>query len=229
MTTYAYLRVSTNDQTIMNQRIEIENAGFRIDEWVEDEGISGATNALEREGFRDMMQKLKKGDVVIVKAIDRIGRNASDILAVVEKFKKMNVGFRIVQLDSIDLTSSMGKCLITIMSAFAELELATIRERTKAGVARAISEGKAVGRESKIDPDKIDEAKEMLNKGITQKIVAQFLNVSERNLRRFVDDIKNNSENFKSQLQNKKLAFSKQREYNLNELRKATEGTMCDE
>lgn len=55
---------------------------------------------------------------------------------------------------------------------------------------------------------------------IQQKIVAQFLNVSERSLRRFVDDIKNNSENFKSQLQNKKLAFSKQREYNIEKLHK---------
>ena len=65
MTTYAYLRVSTDDQTTDNQRLEIENAGFRIDDWVIDHGISGNTCALDREGFNGMIAKLKEGDTLL--------------------------------------------------------------------------------------------------------------------------------------------------------------------
>lgn len=213
MTTYAYLRVSTDDQTTDNQRLEIENAGFRIDDWVIDHGISGNTCALDRDGFNGMIAKLKEGDTVIVKSIDRIGRNAYDVLSIVETFKKKKVSFRIVQLDSVDLTSPMGKCLLTMMAAFAELELNTIKERTKAGVARAKAEGKAVGKESKIDPDKVEEAAIMLKSGnYTQKAVAQFLNITERSLRRVAEDIRNNTEFFKTSLLARKEAFNKQRQ-----------------
>jgi DNA invertase Pin-like site-specific DNA recombinase len=213
MTTYAYLRVSTDDQTTDNQRLEIENAGFKVDEVIAENGVSGSTSAFDRPAFKEMMKKLVKGDIVIVKAVDRVGRNAFDVLAVIEKFKEIGIGFRVMQIDGLDVTSPMGKGIMTILAAIAEMELNMIKERTKSGVARAKAEGKAVGKESKIDPDKVEEAAIMLKSGnYTQKAVAQFLNITERSLRRVAEDIRNNTEFFKASLLTRKEAFNKQRQ-----------------
>ena len=77
--TFAYCRVSTSDQTCDNQIQEIEAAGFNIDRRrVVTETISGSTPAMERAGFKQLMQRLEWEDVLIVTKLDRLGRNAMD-------------------------------------------------------------------------------------------------------------------------------------------------------
>jgi putative DNA-invertase from lambdoid prophage Rac len=74
--TFAYLRVSKNDDvmTTANQRLELVQAGYRIDFWHED-AISGSTQAMGRPGFATMLEKLRDGETLIVSKLDRLGRD----------------------------------------------------------------------------------------------------------------------------------------------------------
>jgi DNA invertase Pin-like site-specific DNA recombinase len=154
MTIYAYLRISTltHDQTNDNQRKKIVDAGFTVDEFVSEEGVSGTVMALERPAFSAMMGKTLPGDTVICTALDRLGRNAIDVLHTVDAFKERGVALRVMQLDGTDLTSSAGKILVHVMACMAEIERDNISERTKAGLARTKAEGTFLGPKLVIQP-----------------------------------------------------------------------------
>ena len=159
MAVYGYLRVSTNTgmQTTDNQEKAITDAGFSINEFFSDSGVSGSVPAFERPSFKRMLDKLVVGDTVIVVAVDRLGRSASDILQTVEHFKSLGVKVRIMQFDGVDVTSPMGKMILTCMSAFAELEKNLIVERVNSGIARTRSQGTVFGAPSKLSPDDMEQ------------------------------------------------------------------------
>jgi DNA invertase Pin-like site-specific DNA recombinase len=87
MAVFGYGRVSTNEQTADNQRIEIEKAGYTIDYWFADEGVSGAVLAAQRAQFRDMLTRIRNGESLVVTKIDRLGRDAVDIQQTVKQLK----------------------------------------------------------------------------------------------------------------------------------------------
>jgi putative DNA-invertase from lambdoid prophage Rac len=149
MATFGYGRVSTQDQTTENQRIEIESAGYKVDYWFADDGVSGAVHAAQRPQFREMLGKIREGEVLIVTKIDRLGRDAIDIQQTVKALRLAGVRVYVTQLGGTDLTSSAGKMLLAMLSAFAEMERDLIVERTQAGLARARAEGTKLGRPSK--------------------------------------------------------------------------------
>lgn len=150
----AYLRISTSthNQTNDNQRKRITDAGFQVDEWFSEEGVSGSVDALERPVFSEMMTKLDKGSTVICTHLDRLGRNAVDIVNTIDAFKKMGVGVRVMQLDGVDLTSSTGLIIVHVMACMAEIEKENIRTRTIAGLERTKAEGTILGPRLRIDP-----------------------------------------------------------------------------
>ena len=151
MATFGYGRVSTRDQTSENQRLEIESAGYKVDYWFSDDGVSGAVLASQRPQFREMLGKIRKGEVLVVTKIDRLGRDAIDIQQTVKALKVAGVRVYVTQLGGTDLTSSAGKVLLAMLSAFAEMERDLIVERTQAGLARARAEGTKLGRPPKTD------------------------------------------------------------------------------
>ena len=104
MATFAYGRVSTNEQTADNQRIEIERAGYTLDYWFADEGVSGAVLASQRPQFREMLGKIRKGESLVVTKIDRLGRDAVDIQTTVKQLKVLGVRVFVTQLGATDLT-----------------------------------------------------------------------------------------------------------------------------
>ena len=155
MTNFAYLRISTDNkgQTTDNQRKLIEDSGYAATEWYSDEGISGSTIAGGRPGFASMMSNMQSGDTCIITMLDRLGRSASDILNTIEEFKRRNIRLRVLQFDGIDITSSMGKMIITCMAAMAELERNILIERTNAGLARTRAAGTKLGAPYKTSPE----------------------------------------------------------------------------
>src|ERR1700727_2912370 len=85
---FAYVRVSTDGQTTENQIQEIQNAGFAIQKQrVVSEVVSGSSAAETRRGFVQLLNKLENDDVLVVTKLDRLGRNAMDIRATVEKLR----------------------------------------------------------------------------------------------------------------------------------------------
>ena len=152
MTTYAYIRVSTTGQTTENQRKVIVDGGFSVDKFYSEDGVSGSMKATDRPVFSEMLSLMVAGDSLIVTMIDRLGRSASDILNVVEMFKFMGVRIRVLQFDGMDITSPMGKMVLTCMSAMAELERNILIERVNAGLERTKAEGTILGPPLTITP-----------------------------------------------------------------------------
>lgn len=168
MTVFAYLRVSLDSLTTENQRSTITDAGFAVDEWISEGGVSGSTKALERPAFQRMMRQAKAGDTCLCTMVDRLGRSASDVLHTVEEFKRLGIKLRIMQFDGIDVTSSMGKLVLTVMAACAELERNLLIERTQRAMKRIKDEGVIkLGPPLKITPEKLTEVFEDKAKGMT--------------------------------------------------------------
>ncbi|ENM7000790.1 recombinase family protein [Escherichia coli] len=89
---YAYCRVSTLEQTTKNQRREIESAGFNIkSQQIIEEQISGSAATSERPGFNQLLDRLKRGDALIVTKLDRLGCNPMDISKTVEQLTKAGI------------------------------------------------------------------------------------------------------------------------------------------
>ncbi|PZR27908.1 MAG: multiple promoter invertase, partial [Azospira oryzae] len=83
-TVIGYVRVSTSDQNVENQKQQIADAGYSVTRWFSDEAVSGAVKAGERPGFGELLSYVREGDTLIVIAIDRLGRNTIDVLSTVE-------------------------------------------------------------------------------------------------------------------------------------------------
>ena len=144
-----YLRVSTGEQSIGAQRHSIEQT-HKVETWFADEGVSGAVKALQRPGFAELFKFIRKGDTLIVPAVDRLGRNTIDVLNTVEALQ--GKGVSIISLrEGFDLSTPIGKAMLTMLAAVAELERSNIKTRQMAGIAKAKAEGKALGREKTID------------------------------------------------------------------------------
>jgi DNA invertase Pin-like site-specific DNA recombinase len=152
MAIFGYGRVSTGGQTAENQRLEIERAGYAIDYWFEDT-ISGKSHSSQRPQFGKMVEKLRGGDVLVVSKLDRLGRDAPDVLATVKLLTSMNVEVVVLQLGKLDLGTAAGKLMLAMLAAIAEMERDLLVERTNAGLIRVKREGKKLGRPTKTTPE----------------------------------------------------------------------------
>lgn len=149
MATIGYIRVSTGEQSVESQRHDIEQR-YNVEEWFADEGVSGAVRAADRLGFAKLLSYVRKGDTLIVGAIDRLGRDTLDVLATVDTLRERGVTI-ISKREGFDLSTPIGKAMLTMLVAVAELERSNIKARQMAGIQRAKSEGRALGREKTID------------------------------------------------------------------------------
>ncbi len=149
---FAYCRVSTADQTTENQVQEIAAAGFTVQKGrAITETVSGSVPAMERKGFLALLNKLEVADVLIVTKLDRLGRNAMDVRASVERLASIGVRVHCLALGGVDLTSPAGKMTMGVIAAVAEFERDLLIERTQSGLARAKAQGKVLGRPRSVD------------------------------------------------------------------------------
>ena len=182
MSVFGYGRVSTIQQTAENQKLELINAGFQIDYWFEDIGISGKTSAKQRKQFALLLEKIRDGETLLVSKLDRLGRDAIDVLQTVKHLAERNIQVIVLQLGKTDLTSSAGKLLLTMLVAVAEMERDLLVERTQAGLARARAEGKKLGRRSKTNDVQRTQIIEKLQTGMTVSEVAREYQISRANV-----------------------------------------------
>lgn len=153
MTVLAYVRVSTDDQSTDAQRHSIA-ALHNVEHWFADEATTGGTKALERPGFADLFKFARKGDTLIVSAIDRLGRDTIDVLVTVEALKAKGVTVLSMR-EGFDLSSPIGKAMLAMLAAVAELERSNIKARQLAGIARARSQGQKLGAPKRIDDEAV--------------------------------------------------------------------------
>lgn len=180
---FLYARVSTATQTTDNQLHEVKGAGFNVEPHrVIAETVSGSVPASERKGFQKLLERMEKGDTLIVTKLDRLGRNSTDVRSTIETLDSMGVRVHCLALGGVDLTSAAGKMTMQVLNAVAEFERDLLIERTHAGLERAKAEGKKLGR-----PVATDTTKRVLAakaEGLTQSEVAEKLSIGIATVKR---------------------------------------------
>ena len=182
MATFGYGRVSTSTQYTENQRLELEAAGFKIDYWFSDTGISGKTCASQRPEFSLLLNQIRDGETIVVSKLDRLGRDAVDVLQTIRLLGTRGIQVIVLQLGKVDLTSVAGKLLLTMLMAVAEMERDLLIERTQAGLERAKAQGKILGRPSKTNDQQKQEIRTLLTGGVSVSSLARQFNVSRANI-----------------------------------------------
>jgi putative DNA-invertase from lambdoid prophage Rac len=180
--------VSTSDQTTANQVQEIKTAGFALTpKRIVEETISGSVAAMERPEFSKLVDRLEAGDVLVVTKLDRLGRNAMDVRATVDKLAAEGVRVHCLALGGMDLTSPAGKMTMGVIGAVAEFERDLIIERTNSGLAKARADGKTFGRPSALDQGQQQQALRMLAEGVSVSQVAREFNTTRQTIMRVRD------------------------------------------
>jgi DNA invertase Pin-like site-specific DNA recombinase len=146
-----YVRVSTDHQSVENQirdlRHVAERRGWEVVETYSDAGISGSKGRNQRPGLDALLKHANRGkfDIVLCWAIDRLGRSLIDLLGTIQHLEACKVDLYLDQ-QSIDTTTPMGKLVFQVTGAFAEFERSMIKQRVRAGLRRAVAQGKVLGR-----------------------------------------------------------------------------------
>lgn len=180
---FGYSRVSTDAQHVENQRLEIVRAGFAVEpQRFVGENVSGASAILQRPGFMRLMDRLEKGDVLVVSRLDRLGRNAIDIMQTVAKLEAAGVRVYCLALGGADLTSAAGQMIMGVIAAMAQFERDLIIERTMAGLARAKATGKVAGRKHRLDPKTRQAVLAALAAGAKVSVLARTHGVSRQTI-----------------------------------------------
>jgi DNA invertase Pin-like site-specific DNA recombinase len=178
-----YARVSTTDQQVDNQLIElrryVEARGWAPMEYV-DVGVSGAKD--RRPALDELVTdaKRRRFDVLVVWRLDRLGRSLKHLITLLDEFVALGVAF-VSLSEGIDATTPAGKLQLHILGAIAEFERGRIRERVVAGLQRAKVQGKVLGRPKAVVPS--DRLATVAHLSLTDGSVA--LGISRSTLKRW--------------------------------------------
>ena len=191
---YGYIRVSTDKQTTENQRFEIlkyaDEKKLYIDEWIE-ETVSGTKKVDDRK-LGQLLKSIKKGDVLIVSELSRLGRSLMEVMSILHNLMEMQVKVFTTK-ERYELGNNINsKVLAFAFSLSAEIERSMISSRTKEALARKRSEGKRLGRPkgrlsrmTKLT-GKDDLIREYLQKRIPQTVIARLLGVNRLTVRNYI-------------------------------------------
>ncbi|WP_426016644.1 recombinase family protein [Brevundimonas sp. DWR2-3-1b1] len=153
MALVGYARASSISQDTQIQIEALKAAGVE-DDHLFVEKRSGATTE-GRDELAACLKHARRGDTVLVTKLDRLGRSVNDLSRIVADLESRAIGFRVLDQHGIDTTTTTGKLLFNMLSAFAEFETALRAERQRAGIEKAKAEGRYTGRPAKIDPIEI--------------------------------------------------------------------------
>ena len=177
-----YARVSTEEQ---NEDAQLDGLNAAGCEKLYIEKCSGKSKS--RPELERMLDSLRKGDIVVVQRLDRLGRSLKDLIELLDGFKSLGVQF-ISLNESIDTTSAVGELAFHIIASVAQFERQLISERTKAGLASARARGRKGGRKVKLSVSDIKKAQAMLlNPEMTKAEVAKHFAVSRPTLNKALD------------------------------------------
>ena len=170
MRLFGYARVSTSQQSLDLQVKALKNEGVRANRIFTDK-ISGGH--LNREGLQMLLLKVEEGDVILVKKLDRLGRDTADMIQLIKEFDAMGVAIRFLD-DGISTEGTMGKMVVTILSAVAQAERQRILERTNEGRLEAKAKGIKFGRKPSVDKEKV---RNLRSQGVGATEIARQLNI----------------------------------------------------
>jgi putative DNA-invertase from lambdoid prophage Rac len=188
MATFAYLRVSTKDQTTEQQMAQIASAGHTVEQdrvFIE-HGISGKVPALQREQFQRLNDRLNAGDTLIVAKLDRLGRDIVDVVTTVRTLTDRGVTLAILGLGTLD-NSAQSNLTLNMLAAISEFERQIISERTKAKLQQMKADGVKLGRPVMVDDAELKaKAQELFKSGSSWRGTAKALGISLSTLQRMM-------------------------------------------
>lgn len=180
-TLIGYARVSTQEQNLDLQVEALKRAGVSPTV-IYTEKVSGVS---AKRPVRDLaVRQCREGDTFVVWRLDRVGRSAVDLLQFVQMLDDEGIKFKSLQDSAIDTTTPMGKLVLSVMAAVAQLERDIIQERTKAGVAAAKARGVKFGQPPIITAKHEVEIERMLGEGMSVKDIAEHYDVVQQTIRR---------------------------------------------
>jgi putative DNA-invertase from lambdoid prophage Rac len=199
MTTVLYARVSTADQTTDHQLAHAEAAGFVIDEVVADNGVSGVnTRLVERKEGRRLYDKLRKGDVLVVRWVDRLGRNYEDVCDTIREFMRRGVVIRtVINNFTFDgatkdpMQQAVRDALIGFMAATAQAQAEATKAAQRAGIehAKLNDERAYLGRKPSFTREAFNKVLGMLGQGTMGVAhIAKETGLSRQTVYRIKDD-----------------------------------------
>lgn len=151
MRLFGYARVSTSQQSLDVQVKALKAEGVRGNRIFTDKE-SGSH--VDREGLQMLRLKVEEGDIILVNKLDRLGRDTADMIQLIKEFDTMGVSIRFLD-DGISTEGTMGKMVVTILSAVAQAERMRILERTNEGRQEAKAKGVKFGRKPTVDKAKV--------------------------------------------------------------------------
>lgn len=197
MSTILYARVSTIDQTLDHQRTQAEAAGFKIDTVIADHGVSGVNTRLaDRPQGKRLFDILRRGDVLVVRWVDRLGRNYRDVTEVIRQLMDRGVIVRtVINNMTFDgattdpMQMAVRDALIAFMAATAQAQAEATKEAQRAGIdARKGDAERYRGRKPGYDRESFGAVVDMLDRGEGASAIAKATGLSRQAVLRIRDD-----------------------------------------
>lgn len=187
-----YLRVSTQEQNLDNQRLPLIQYCKRMDweyEVFEEKESTRKTRPIQWELYNRLLRK--EFDGLVIYSFSRWARSTKELVEHMEKL--VDKGIQIYSYsENIDITSSMGRAMLTIISAFAQLERDIIRERTLAGLNRARAQGKKLGRPKGKKSSRdlpLEIVKKLRGEGYDERTIAKMMETSRYRVQKAIKEI----------------------------------------
>lgn len=180
-----YARVSTRKQSTDQQIDALVAAGVDPDRIYSDV-LSGAKH--DRPGLTALLDYAREDDVIVVVALDRLGRSLSHMVQTISDLQERKINLRSLR-EGIDFSTATGRLQAAIFSAMAEYERELIRERAAAAREAAQARGRHVGRPRAMNPSQAETARRMREGGIDLTTIAKTLNVSRATVYRYTEPV----------------------------------------
>jgi DNA invertase Pin-like site-specific DNA recombinase len=171
-----YARVSTGHQSLDQQVDALTATGVDTGRIYSDK-LSGASAREQRPGLASLLDYAREGDAIVVVGIDRLGRNAAEVMTTIRELGERGIVLRSLR-EGIDTSNATGRMVAGVLASLAELELELGRERRSASREARRARGQAIGRPKALDASKVALAQRMHASGESAGTIAATLGVS---------------------------------------------------
>jgi DNA invertase Pin-like site-specific DNA recombinase len=185
-TQLGYARVSTAHQSLDQQMDALTGAGVDAARVYTDK-LSGTSTRQQRRGLAALLDYARPGDAIVVVGIDRLGRNAAEVMTTIRELGERGIVLRSLR-EGIDTSNATGRMVAGVLASLAELELELGRERRSAAREARRARGQSIGRPKALDKSKAALAERMHASGESASTIATTLNVSRATVYRVLDD-----------------------------------------
>lgn len=187
-----YARVSTSHQSLDQQVDALTAAGVDA-ERVYSDRLTGTSTREQRPGLGALLDYARDGDAIVVIGIDRLGRNAAEVMSTIRELGERGIVLRSLR-EGIDTSDAAGRMVAGVLASLAELELELGRERRSAAREARRARGQHIGRPKALTKSKAELARRMHNSGESANTIATTLGVSRATVYRVLAESDGNSD-----------------------------------